>query len=118
MNVWRKEVEIWEDVLAFRNEVRNLIKSTKLNDSKKENFLLAFTELGNNLLAHSDGGLIEIILEEDFLSIRTQSKKIEKKEKKSSLGIGLLSVRDIMDELTIKNYPQEYEVVAKMRLDF
>lgn len=115
-----------EMLLAFRNDIRKEISN--ISWKKKEDldfFLLILTELGTNLISHANGGILEVWLEKSLhpsaniraFSLKSEQLTLKKDNNKfSSLGIGLLSAKDLMDEVCIRNERDFFEVVCKKYL--
>lgn len=113
-------------VLAFRSDIRKELSNC--NWKKKEdldNFLLILTELGTNLVSHANGGILEVWITDPphpsvivrAFSLKTEVLKLRNTHHTlSSLGIGLLSARDLMDEVTINDKKQYFEVICKKYL--
>lgn len=113
-------------LLAFRNDIRKEISAVSWKKKEDlDNFLLILTELGTNLISHANGGILEVWVEETphssaiirAFSLKSESLKLRNNNNMlSSLGIGLLSARDLMDETCIKDEKEFFEVVCKKHL--
>lgn len=119
----RARIQTHGDLLAFRRDVRQAHQGTALEGEALECVLLALTELGTNLLRHSEGGgTLECAIDPEDGVLRLQARNETRRGEDRApglpggLGIGLDSLHRLMDRVSIHPHADGLDVVSEKRL--
>lgn len=106
-----------EQVIAFRADVRQALRTSVFTVREQEEILIAFTELGTNIARHSRGGTLEVQLPEVAgARVRLTARNPIDRDaavKKPGLGEGLGAVGRLMENVQIDASGGEFKVTCE-----
>lgn len=122
----RAPVRSMADVIAFRNDVRRALERDPLDPVARDEVLLALTELGTNVVLHSEGGELSVDTRGGS-AIRLESANgvppalrcpgASPAGLPRGLGLGLASLRRIMDRVETRLDGDRFVVTCEKDLD-
>jgi len=113
-------------VIAFRKDVRDALKSSPFSHFQREEVLLALTEMGTNLVFHARGGTLEVTLPAPGMPLLRigcwNSPRREGPSREGAggttrpaggLGIGLSSLERLMDRVVVEALDGSFGVTCE-----